>query len=196
LNQYGGGAMSEQVSTFMDVDVGVKKYMFFIVTWNDYVTQLGEELDKQFVAFGEDLGTTGSVIKAYKSAARESFQEVVEKSWPVEIKKRLEKEQDPFMIVIKRNFQDFEPELDHWGIVWFSQFLDKPGSIYRLFGALARKTRQGEDVLEYLKAVSLKEKYKKLGKYFKLKKPELFGVSVDVEAIIDDLIGIQSNEDC
>jgi hypothetical protein len=174
----------------MDVDIGTKKYLFFIVTWNDYVTQVGEELDRQFVAFGEDLGITGSVIKAYKSAARESFLEVMEKSWPDEIRRKFDKEQDPFMIVIEKGFKDFEPDSDQWGIVWFSNFREKPGSIYRLFGALARKTRQGEDVLGYLKAVSSKEKYKKLGKYFELKKPEIFGVSVDVGAIIDDLLGI------
>lgn len=50
--------MSEQVSTFLPIEIGNKNYLFFIVTWNDYVTKVGEELDKQFTAFGEDLGPT------------------------------------------------------------------------------------------------------------------------------------------
>lgn len=182
--------MSEQVSTFLDVDVGSKRYLFFIVTWNDYVTKLGEELDKQFVAFGEDLGLTGSVIKAYKSAGRSSFYEVLNKSWPDEIRTRFDSEQDPFMLVVDRNFKDFDPGLHQWAIVWFSNFYGDPGSLYRLFGALSRKTRMGEDVLAYLKSITRKEKFKKLGKYFELKKPEIFGISVDVKAIIEDLLGL------
>lgn len=182
--------MSEQVSTFLPIDIGNKSYLFFIVTWNDYVNQVGDELDKQFAAFGEDLGPTGKVVKSYKSAARTSFNEVMEKNWPDEIGKRFNSEQEPFMLLIEKGFNDFNPESDRWGIVWFSNFYDKPESVYRLFGALARKVRQNEDVFVFLSATTKKDKYKKFGKYFELKKPEVFGVSIDVQAIIEDLLGV------
>jgi hypothetical protein len=182
--------MSEQVSTFLPVDIGKKRYLFFIVTWNDYATVIGEELDKQFAAFGEDLGPAGKVIKSYKSASRTSFYEVIEKTWPVEIRKRFDSEQDPFMLVVDKGFEEFNPESDKWGIVWFSNFHEKPGMVYRLFGALARKVRREDDVFNYLNAVARKDKFRKFGKYFELKKPKVFGVSIDVQAIIEDMVGV------
>ena len=58
--------MSELVSTFLPVELrGAIEYLFFIVTWNDYVTTVSEELEKQGKAFGADLGPKGSVIQAY-----------------------------------------------------------------------------------------------------------------------------------
>ena len=180
--------MSEQVSTFLDVDIGTKKYLFFIVAWNDYVNELGEELDKQFPAFGEDLGVTGTVIKAYKSAARSSFDEVLSKSWPAEMRERFDREQDPFMLVIDKGFKEFDPESHHWAVVWFSDFYKDPGSLYRLFGALSKKVRKGDDVLAYLKSVARKEKFKKVAKYFEFKTPKVFGVSIDIKAIAEDLL--------
>ncbi len=182
--------MGEQVSTFLPVEIGNKSYLFFIVTWNNYVTQVGDELDKQFAAFGEDLGPTGKVVKSYKSAARTSFSEVMKKIWPNEIIERFHTVQEPFMLVIDKSFKEFNPESDQWGIIWFSNFLEKPGSIYRLFGALARIVRQNDDVFVFLSAITRKDKYKKFGKYFELKKPEIFGVSIDVQAVIEDVFGV------
>ena len=181
--------MSERVSTFLPIEIGNKSYLFFIVTWNDYVTQVGEELDKQFAAFGEDLGPTGKVVKSYKSAARTSFSEVMKKIWPDEIRERFNSEQEPFMLGIDKSFNDFNPESDQWGIIWFSNFYEKPESVYRLFGALARKVRQNEGVFTFLSAITRKDKYKKFGKYFELKKPEIFGVSIDVQAVIEYVHG-------
>lgn len=182
--------MSEQVSTFLPIDIDNKRYLFFIITWSDYVTRVGEELDKQFTAFGEDLGPTGKVVKSYKSAARTSFFEVMEKTWPNEIRKRFDSEQDPFMLVIDKSFNEFNPESDQWGIIWFSNFYEKPESVCRLFGSLARKVRHNEDVFDFLSAITRKEKYKKFGKYFELKKPEVLGVSIDMQAIIEDVLGV------
>lgn len=181
--------MNEQVSTFLPVEIGNKKYLFFIVTWNDYVTQVGEELEKQFSAFGEDLGPTGKVVKSYKSATHKSFDEVMGKTWPEEIVTKFKTVQEPFMLVIDESFEDFDPVINQWGIVWFSNFFQNPGAIYRLFGLLARKVREDDDIFEFLNTIAKKEKLKKFGKYFQLNNPELFGIAIDVEAIIEDLMG-------
>jgi len=114
----------------------------------------------------------------------------MEKNWPDEIRERFNSEQEPFMLVIEKSFNEFNPESDRWGIVWFSNFYDNPESVYRLFSALARKVRQNEDVFVFLSAITRKDKYKKFGKYFDLKKPEVFGVSIDVQAIIEDVLGV------
>lgn len=181
--------MSELVSTFLPVEINELRYLFFIVMWSDYTTAVGEELDRQFEAFGEDLGPAGKVVRAYKSARRKSFHEVMGKPWPPEIRERFEREQDPFLLVTDKGFDAFDPERDRWGVVWFSNFVDKPGTVYRLFGALGRKVRQEEDVFAYLGALARREKLGRLGRYFSLKKPEVFGVSIDVEAILQDAFG-------
>jgi len=62
-------------------------------------------------------------------------------------------------------------------------------AIYKLFAALARRTRAGEDVFEYLGSLARKQeagKLAKLSKYIELK-PKIFGISLDVGAILDDL---------
>ena len=97
--------MSELVSSFLDVQLGKQKYLFFLITWNDYVTTLSDELDKQWQAFGADLGPSGTVVRAYRQHAKKSFDEVMAKQWPEEIFKRFGLEQDPFMVVIDRDFQ-------------------------------------------------------------------------------------------
>ncbi|MXS81235.1 hypothetical protein ABF86_11060 [Nitrosomonas sp. GH22] len=119
--------ISEQVSTFLPIEIGNKSYLFFVVTWNDYVTQVGEALDKQFAAFGEDLGLTGKVVKSYKSAARTSFSEVMEKTWPDEIRERFNAEQESFMLVIDKSFNEFNPESNQWGDNLVFQFLRRAG---------------------------------------------------------------------
>ncbi len=180
--------MSERVSTFWDLKIGKARYHFFVITWTDYVTAVSEEINRQFDAFGENLGPDGKVIQAYKSAKRDSFNEVMSKGWPNEIGERLNQEQDPFMLIINKDFAEFNPNLDSWGVIWFSNFYDRPQAIPRLFGKLAMKTQKGEDLFSYLNTLSRKEKFKKFGKYFDLKKPEVFGISIDVEAILEDII--------
>lgn len=52
--------MSELVSSFLDVQLGKQKYLFFLITWADYVTKLSKVLDEQWQAFGADLGHAGA----------------------------------------------------------------------------------------------------------------------------------------
>ncbi len=182
--------MSEQVTSFIRVEVGDSRYLFFLVTWNDFVTPITEELQKQREPFGEALGLRGSVIQAFKSARNSTFNQVVAKQWPQDIVKRMKTEQDPFMLIINQDFREFKPEMHPWGIVWFSDFWEKSNLIYRVFGALAQKVRGGEDVLGYLATLSRQGKYKKLTKYLEIK-PGLWGVAIDVKALLDDLLGIE-----
>ena len=182
--------MSELVSTFLPVTLrGGGEYLFFIVTWADYVTPISEQLEKQAEAFGADLGIKGAVIRAYRQHAKSTFAEVLAKKWPEEVRQRFDSEQDPFMLITRKAFQAFDPREADWAIVWFSSFRETPDSIYRVFGSLARKIERGENVFKYAKALATKAKYKRFGKYFELKTPELFGVSLDVKAMLEDMTG-------
>ncbi len=180
--------MSELVSSFLDVELGKQKYLFFLITWNDYVTELSKVLDEQWHAFGADLGLNGTVIRAYRQHAKKSFEEVMAKRWPEDIQARFGNEQDPFIMVINTDFAVFETDEHPWTIIWMSDFFKEPKTIYRLFGSLARRVERGENVFEYLRSVARKHKIHNVSKHFELK-PGVFGASIDVKALLEDLMG-------
>ena len=178
--------MSELVSSFLDVQLGKQKYLFFLITWNDYVTSLSKTLDDQWEAFGADLGPNGTVIKAYERYAKDNFENVMAKAWPPDIQNRFYSEQDPFIVVIDRDFAAFNPTEHPWAIIWMSEFFKEPGTIYRLFGSMARRVERGQDLFEYLQSVARKQKIEKVNSYFELK-PKIFGVSVDIKGDVAGL---------
>jgi hypothetical protein len=186
-------AMSELVTSFVTVKAGDQRFLFFFVTWNDFVTPISDELRKHREAFGEALGPQGSVVQAFRSATGETFQEVVRKDWPAKVIERMDSEQDPFMLVIGEDFKSFDPKIHRWTLVWFSDFWKKTDSIWRVFAALAQKVRKGENIFDYLEGVSRIQKYASISKYIEIK-TGLFGTSIDVKAIIEDLLGVGFND--
>ena len=68
-----------------------------------------------------------------------------------------------------------------------SSFQDKPDSIYRLLATLARKIEKDEDLFEYLRTVALKKKGARFSKYLEIK-PNIFGVTLDISSILEDLL--------
>jgi len=181
--------MSEKVTSFVPIQLGTFRYIYLLVTWNDFITPIREELKKQADPFGEILGLKGTVVQAFRTMSSGTFQEVVGKNWDTATRKRMEADQDPFMLVIDQDFQAFDPSQHPWGVIWFSDFWKNTDSIYRLFAALARKTQEDEDVFAYLRSVAEKStvgKWGKLASYVELK-PKLFGISIDVGAILEDL---------
>jgi hypothetical protein len=53
--------------------------------------------------------------------------------------------------------------------------------------------RKGENIFDYLEGVSRKQKYASISKYIEIK-TGLFGTSIDVKAIIEDLLGVGFND--
>jgi len=181
--------MSALVSSFDRTKIGDFDYLFFVVTWADYVTPITEQINTQVDPFGSDLGLKGMVVRAFNTASYETASEVTTKDWPKEIRERFEMEQDPFMVIINKDFHEFDPKKHPWSIIWFSEYENNPDRIYKIFGQLARKTRKGENIFQYLHSIASKKKLSKWNKYFEIK-PELYGVSIDVKAIFEDVMGI------
>ena len=184
--------MSAKVSLFAPVTIGSFSYLFFIVGWNDYATELKNEMSKQLDAFGADLGTSGMVLQAYKSSEYLTFEEIARKRWPKDFLERLQADVDPCMLVIDRDFEAFDPGEDRWAVVWFSELSTYAKDLPRLFHRLARQARADEDVFAYLRSVTLKSTAKesakigRIARYFEVK-PEIFGISIDVGRILEDL---------
>lgn len=179
--------MSEKVSSFMNVSSGRFRYVFYFVTWNDFVTQIREQLAKQLDPFGEALGERGKVVQAFDSMSRRAFEQVIEKGWSAELKAQISDDPDPFLLVIDQDFASFDPGTHRWGLVRLSSFYEKPDSIYRLLAMLARRVQREEDVFEYLRTVVKRKETSRFSKYLEIK-PGIFGVSVDISAILEDLL--------
>ena len=180
--------MSQLVSSFEPVKLGKQDYLFFLVTWNEYETAVKEALKKNRDAFGADLGLKATVVQAYGKREYSAFGEVQNKKWPQAIEERFNVEQDPFMLLINRDFKTFEPHEHPWSIIWFSGFFDNPEKIPRFLAGLARKVEADEDLFDYLKSLERKEGLQKLVDHVEIK-PGIYGVSVDIKAILADLFG-------
>jgi hypothetical protein len=77
--------MSEVVSTFVNVDRGKSKYLFFLVRVNDYESTIKEEIEKNWLPFGEALGVNGTAVKAYDQKKNSTYGEVTKKPWPTKL---------------------------------------------------------------------------------------------------------------
>jgi hypothetical protein len=181
--------MSALVSSFVPVEVGKRKVLFFFVCWIDFVNDIAAELEKHREAFGQALGLHATVLQAYKGANMDVAKEVMAKAWPPDIGRRIEGEQYPFMLAIENNFSDFEPGIHRWAIVWFSEMADNPSVLWKIFASIARKVQQGEDIFEYLERLSRSGKYDAIAKHIEIK-PGTHGVSIDIKAIFEDLLGL------
>jgi hypothetical protein len=90
------------------------------------------------------------------------------------------------MLVINKGFENFNPGDHHWGIIWFSEFRDDPDSIPIIFSNLVKKIRQNINLFDFLSGLSRNDKTRDFSEYFEIK-PGIFGVSVDVKAILLDI---------
>jgi hypothetical protein len=192
--------MSAKVSTLLNVDVGHGRYVFLLITWNDYMNKVRDELNTQADAFAMDLGPSGVFVSAYPQRMYEVADEVLEKPWPESFAERLREDQDPIILVLERSWEDFDPREHTFAVVWLSEFFDDPSRLRPLLQRLARLSREGDDVIAYLRGVAERQErdravdtgkkgaraVARIGKYVRIE-PTLFGVALDVDAILSDI---------
>jgi hypothetical protein len=180
----------EKVSSFVGVEIGDLSYLFILLAMQTrYLTEVREQLLRHVDAFGEDLGEGGKVVHAYESSKHQTFREVCEKRWPNEVLRLLWDTLEPVMLIIDGSFADFDPEVDNWGIIWFSTLESKPQSIPKVLHKLATLSRDGQDIFAYLDTLRRRDRLGGVIKYLKVDKVGAFGIFVDVEAIITDTLG-------
>ena len=178
--------MTAIVSTFLDIDLGKGKYLFFLITMSDFESKLTEELDKQWPIFGEALGVNGTAIRSFSKKTNQTYDEVFQKPWPLGIAARMLKEQDPYMLITDTPFEEFDPNNHNWSIIWFSDFFKKSDLIYRVFGILAKKVADGEDIFHWTSSLSKKAG---LAQHVEVK-PGIFGVSLNMTPALEKILGI------
>lgn len=180
----------EKVSSFLGVEIGQLSYLFILLALQTrYLTEVREQLLRHVDAFGEDLGEGGKVVHSYEASRHQTFREVSQKRWPEEVRTLLRDTLEPVMLIIDKSFADFDPEVDNWGIIWFSTLESKPQSIPKVLHKLATLSRDGQDVFSYLNALRRRERLGGVIKYLKIDKVGAFGIFVDIEAILADAVG-------
>jgi hypothetical protein len=192
--------VSAKVSTLLNVGPAGSRYVFLLIVWNDFVDQVRDELTRQKEAFGLDLGEAGVFVEGYQQRMYDIADEVLAKPWPPEIRVRMENDQEPILLVFEQDWRIFDPTEHQYGIIWMSDFMQDSAGVRTLFQQLSRRSRQGEDVIGYLRGVaavqgtlvSVEDVKRGIGfaarlaSYFEIK-PRIFGVSLDLKAILRDI---------
>ena len=190
--------MSARVSTLLNIDPRGGRYVFILIPWNNYKDKLRDEWNRQANAFGMDLGPSGLLVEGYPQRMYEIAAEIQEKPWPAGIKNRFESDGDPILLIIDKDWTSFDPRADPYALVWLSDM--QVDGVRPLLQELARLTRNGEDVIGHLRGIAKRQARSKffkkawrgtgvgaqLASYVEIK-PSVFGVSIDVSAILRDL---------
>lgn len=179
----------DRVASLYRAQLRDRTYMFILLTWHSmYVTDIADELDKQAGAFASDLDAQGVLVRSLTGKGERTLGEFREKFESTDVIKLLDNTVHPLMLVIEQDFATFDPAVHRWGIIWFSRLEEKPSSIAHVLHRLARLTRSGEDVFDYLDGVRRREKLAPFVKYFKINKVGAFGIFLDVEALLQDAV--------
>jgi hypothetical protein len=188
--------MSEKVVSFQDVEIrGAREYLLLLVAWNDFQSELRTSLEKHSEVLARGVGRAAAWVEAYEGW--KTYEEVVGKAWPEQIKVRMSNEQDPFLLIIDTSFARFDPTANRSAIVWFSDWGDRPAEVWKPLAALQRQILREEDLFAYfegLRTRALRSKwmrrFTKLTQYFELSFPIVPGfVSVHIDAILADSLG-------
>ena len=164
-----------------------------------------DELNRQAEAFGADLGAKGLFVQTYPERMYETAAEVLAKPWPREVSERLEFDAEPIILIVDREFRLSDPGNHPYALIWLSDLLEEPEAVRPLLIDLARATKQGSDVVLYLREVAERVRDEerlndagtavgslaRFASYIELK-PSVFGVSIDLTAILRDIAGRSS----
>jgi hypothetical protein len=189
--------VTERVSTLLNVTSGGGRYIFLLIEWNEFADRVRDELNRQADAFGLALGSDGVFVQPYSQRMDEAGAQLRTKPWPAEIAERFETDQDPIILVLDRDWQSFDPREHGYAIIWISGFQGDPAAVRPLLQQLAMRTRRGDDIIGYLREVAEKEEraakverrgsaLSRIASYVEIK-PQVFGVAVDVTAILRDI---------
>lgn len=177
------------MASFERVIIQNYEYLIFVVFWNELETPLTRQLRDQAISLGAAIEERGYVVQAFEKATYQTADQVLSKNWPVGLKKDLEKEQDPFMLIINRSFKDFNPKEHPWAIIKISEHRANPDQVYKIFSRIIRIIRTEGNLFDRFRDNKKKAWYQKWAKFIEIK-PKIFGVSIDAKGIIDEAMGL------
>jgi len=142
--------MTERISTLDKVGLNGGECLFVIVNESSQNTPIQKALQREVPTFGTVLAERGWVAQAHETNPGSIFEEFKAKPWQPEVLARIANEGSPFMLVLKTDFDKFDPAKDNWFIVWFSGIGHAATAIGQVFDALGREVKSERDLFEFL----------------------------------------------
>ena len=181
--------MTALMSTFESVRIQDYQYLIFFVFWSDLESEFTRRLREQGISFGAEIEEKGFVVLSHGKTSFETAEQVRLKKWPEEVRKRLQADMQPFILIIDEDFKDFEPKEHHWVIIWLSDYIGDPDQVHSVLQRLLRKIKTGSNLFKELQENRGKKWYQKWAKYVEVK-PKVFGVTVNAKGILEEALGL------
>lgn len=181
--------------SFVAIKKGQLDYLFFYLT-EDYIqeqTELRKRIDPLLEGFGRQLLDKGAIVKAFDKDISSTKEEVIDK-W-----KQQENLQDivffkdnkhtPGLLMVNKDFEEFNPKDDQWLYISFRDFMDDFGNfkifeLQQLLTTLAEICNSDKDLFEEAKSYIRKNEAVEAHKILEIK-PGIFGISLDVKEAIN-----------
>ena len=142
--------MTARISTLGNAMLNDGDYLFVIVNESGQNTPIQKALRDEVPTFGTVLAERGWVAQANEASSQLILEEFKTKPWQPEVLARIENEGSPFMLILKTDFDKFDPAKDNWFIVWFSGIGPAATAIGQVFDALGREVKSGRDLFQFL----------------------------------------------
>ena len=117
-------------SDFERESLGNYRYLFFVVA-DEYSLQSESLIPvKEIFAFG--LGQHGAVISSHPSNLTANNEAVLSKDWLDDDRQQLENLESPKLLVIEKDFTNFDPSEDRFVIIDFADYGEDPQTVHRV----------------------------------------------------------------
>jgi hypothetical protein len=139
---------------FADVELGRRRYNFLVTEWR--LTAYRDDLRGELGSFGHALEDAGSVVHAYPERRNQARRQVVDLAWSSvdgHLADCVNTELAPFVLIVGRDFDGFDPGSHGWAIVWLPAQPDMT-QVRQGFARLARDTLSSVDLFEGLRAIA------------------------------------------
>ena len=175
--------MEMSVWSLNHVELRHRDVIVILLSWNQFSNRVSDEIKKHTKELGHIMEYKGVLVMPYDDKMKDALEEVLSKNWTEEVKTRLGNEQYPFLLILNRDFRDFNPEKDRFAFVWFSDLKGNEENIWEVLDAIAQKVGRREDIFGYLATVSnearqgkFRDRLAGLSKYVDVKIPIIPGV--------------------
>jgi hypothetical protein len=142
--------MEEHVSSLKHVRVTPpRRVAVILLNWSTLPNPVSVALQEKARAAGATMSLAGAIIIPYAHRMAEVQGEILKKRWSEEVRKRMEEERLPFLLIIQNHFEIFEPGQHRHGLIWFDANHDDL-SIWKILDTISSRVAGNESVIDYL----------------------------------------------
>lgn len=171
--------------SFLGTTRGRTNCLFFLL-FEDYIDAqrgLPDEVKAELERFARNLGDFGALVAPFPGDAPSTHMSALDKPWTEEEQRELR--QTPAMLMIDKDFDDFDPRIHSWMLFHFDRSARHDGSyapkLRSLLAKIVAATSDQEeaDPFAVVRSAIKSEAVARASKVFKLE-PGAFGVSIDL----------------